>query len=104
MILMIFIGGMLFGYFVTLSQMPQRLVELIAEMNINRWAVLIGVCVAFFFSSMFMDEMPLTLITVQLTLPILLALNFDPVWFGVLMALLLCIPGGQGGLDSGACG
>ena len=91
MILMLLIGGALFGYFVTLSRVPDHLISAISEMNLNRWVVMIGLCIAFFIVSMFMDEIPLTLITVQLTFPIIVALRFDPIWFGVLMVLLICI-------------
>jgi C4-dicarboxylate transporter DctM subunit len=37
---------------------------------------------------MFMDELPLLLITLQLTFPLIVALKFDPIWFGVMSMLM----------------
>ncbi len=89
MIFMIIIGGSLFGYFITLSQVPQHMITAIGEMNLDRWLIIIGVSVAYFVVSMFMDEIALTIITVQVTYPLVVALGFDPIWFGVLMMMLI---------------
>ena len=89
MIFMILIGGMIFGYYMTLSGVPQKAIATITAMNINRWWVVIGITVAYFVVSMFMDEIPLVLITVQLAYPVVVALGFDPIWFGVLVMFML---------------
>jgi TRAP-type C4-dicarboxylate transport system permease large subunit len=38
---------------------------------------------------MFMDELPLLLLTLQLTFPLIVSLGFDPIWFGVLSMLMV---------------
>ena len=50
----------------------------VTAMDINRWLVIIGIIVAYFVVSMFMDEIPLMLITVQLAFPLVVALKFRP--------------------------
>jgi TRAP-type C4-dicarboxylate transport system permease large subunit len=40
---------------------------------------------------MFMDEIPLLLLTLQLTFPLIVRLGFDPIWFGVLSIMLVCM-------------
>jgi TRAP-type C4-dicarboxylate transport system permease large subunit len=40
---------------------------------------------------MFMDELPLLLLTLQLTFPLITALGFDPVWFGVMSMLMVAM-------------
>ena len=62
-----------------------------AEMNLNRWVVFIGIVVVYFVISMFMDEIPLLLLTLQLTFPLITALGFDPIWFGVLSMLMVAM-------------
>jgi TRAP-type C4-dicarboxylate transport system permease large subunit len=89
MIFIILIGGMIFGYYMTLSGVPQKIIAGIAAMDINRWWVIIGIIAAYFVVSMFMDEIPLVLITVQLAYPLVVALGFDPIWFGVLVIFML---------------
>ncbi len=85
MIFMILIGATVFGYYMTLSRIPQEVVTVVIAMDLNRWVVLIGIVVAYFVISMFMDEIPLLLLTLQLTFPLVTSLGFDPVWFGVVV-------------------
>lgn len=88
MIFLIFVGAMIFGYFLTLSRIPQTLVETIVSLNLNRWTVMIGIIVSYFVISMFMDELPLMLLTLPLTFPVVTSLGFDPVWYGVMTVLM----------------
>src|SRR5215471_533871 len=60
-------------------------------MNLNRWVVIIGIVVAYFVISMFMDEIPLLLLTLQLTFPLITSLGFDPIWFGVISMMMVAI-------------
>lgn len=89
MIFIIMIGANIFGYFMTMSQIPQQLVALVMEMNLNRWVIVIGIMVGYFVISMFMDEIPLLLLTLPLSFPLITAAGFDPVWFGVISVLLV---------------
>jgi tripartite ATP-independent transporter DctM subunit len=89
MIFMIIIGATIFGSYMALSRVPQQVVSVVAEMNLNRWVVIVGIVVAYFVVSMFMDEIPLLLLTLQLTFPLITNLGFDPIWFGVLSMMMV---------------
>ena len=89
MIFMILIGATIFGYYMAMSQIPQRVVAMVTAMDLNRWVVIIGIVVSYFVVSMFMDELPLLLLTLQLTVPLIVTLGFDPIWFGVLSMLMV---------------
>ena len=91
MIFMILIGATVFGYYMTLSRIPQEVVTIVIAMDLNRWVVLIGIVVAYFVISMFMDEIPLLLLTLQLTFPLVTSLGFDPVWFGVVSMMMVAM-------------
>jgi tripartite ATP-independent transporter DctM subunit len=91
MIFMILIGATIFGYYMALSRVPQQIVTVVIEMDLNRWVVIIGIVVAYFVISMFMDEIPLLLLTLQLTFPLITTLGFDPIWFGVLSMLMVAM-------------
>ena len=91
MIFMILIGGMLFGYYITLSQIPQQVIKIVIEMNVNRYIIMVGIIVGYFVISMFMDEIPLMLITLQLTFPLILLLKFDPIWYGVVTMMMIAM-------------
>jgi C4-dicarboxylate transporter, DctM subunit len=89
MIFFILIGGMVFGYYMTLSGLPQQIIASVTALHLNRWLIVIGIVVAYFVVSTIMDELPLILITVQLGFPLVVALGFDPIWFGVLTVMML---------------
>jgi C4-dicarboxylate transporter DctM subunit len=89
MIFMILIGATIFGYYMAMSQIPQHVVATVTALDLNRWVVLCGIVIAYFVVSMFMDELPLLLLTLQLTFPLIVSMGFDPVWFGVLSMLMV---------------
>jgi TRAP-type C4-dicarboxylate transport system permease large subunit len=91
MIFMILIGATIFGYYMTLSGIPQEIVRLVIEWNPNRWVVISGIIVGYFVVSMFMDELPLMLITLQVAFPLIVKLGFDPIWFGVITMIMIAM-------------
>lgn len=91
MVFMIIIGATIFGYFMTLSQVPRHIMAAVIAMNLNRWVIIAGIVVIYFVVSMFMDEIPLLLITLQLTFPLIVSLGFDPIWYGVMCVLMVCM-------------
>ncbi|GAA5147504.1 TRAP transporter large permease [Microbacterium pseudoresistens] len=91
LIFLIIIGAGVFGLYLTLSRLPQNLVAFITDAGVAPWLVILLICVGYLVLSMFMDENPLLLITLPLTFPLVLALGFDPIWFGVVTLLLAAI-------------
>jgi C4-dicarboxylate transporter, DctM subunit len=91
LIFMILIGATVFGYYMAMSNIPQEVVAGVTELNLNRWVVIVGIVVTYFVVSMFMDELPLLLLTLQLTFPLITSLGFDPVWFGVMSMLMVAM-------------
>ena len=89
MVFMIVIGGMIFGLFITQSGLPEKVILLVTDMNLNRWYVIIGIVVSYFIISMFMDEIPLMLIYVQVTFPLVIKLGFDPIWYGIITGMMI---------------
>ena len=91
MIFLIMIGANIFGYYMTMSRIPNHVVESVMAMNLNRWVIVIGIIVVYFLISMVMDEIPLLLITLPLTFPLVTSVGFDPVWFGVLSMMMVAM-------------
>jgi C4-dicarboxylate transporter DctM subunit len=89
MIFMIFIGANIFGNFIILSQVPQQIMAGVTHMNLNRWVIITGIIVVYFIVSMFMDEIPLLIITLMLTFQTIVSLGFDPIWYGVISMMMI---------------
>jgi C4-dicarboxylate transporter DctM subunit len=91
MIFLILIGATIFGYYMTLSRIPHEVVAYVTDLGLNRWVVLLGIIFVYFIVSMFMDEIPLLLLTLQLTFPLITSLGFDPIWFGVVSMMMVAM-------------
>jgi tripartite ATP-independent transporter DctM subunit len=88
MILMIILGAKIFGYFFTLTQVTQELVRLIASLPVSRYVVLTLILAIYFILGCIMDQVAILILTVPVILPVMQALGFDPVWFGVIVILM----------------
>ena len=89
MIFLIIIGAMIFSSFLGLAQIPMALADFIAGLEVNRYVVLAGIVFVFVLLGCVMDCYAIMLLTVPILYPVVLALQFDPIWFGVLMVIVL---------------
>jgi C4-dicarboxylate transporter DctM subunit len=87
MILLIFSSALLFGYVLTLLQVPQNLAELVATSQLPNWAVLTLVFALLFIMGMFMDIVSVILISTPILLPIVMGMGYNTLWFGIVMAI-----------------
>ncbi len=85
MIFLILMGAMIFGYFLTISQLPSAMAELATEMDVNRYVILIIILIVTLLLGCVMDSMAIILLTVPVFYPVIVHLNFDPIWFGILV-------------------
>lgn len=88
MIFLIMIGAYTFGYFLAVSQIPMTLAAYISEIAVNRYVILVLILVLYIFMGCLMDSLSMILLTVPIFFPVIQALGFDPIWFGVLMVLM----------------
>ncbi len=87
MIFAIMIGAMLFGYILTVLQIPQALMELVTKSEVNRWMVMIGINIVLLILGCILETVSIILITLPMLYPIIKALGFDPIWFNVIMLI-----------------
>src|SRR5215470_13759614 len=87
MILMIIAAAVLFGYMLTSLYLTQTLAQSIADMHVNRWALMGLINVFLLVCGFFIPPAAIILMTSPILLPIITAAGFDPVWFGVIMTI-----------------
>lgn len=88
MIFMIILGAKVFGYFVTLTQTTQALVATVEALHLAPWIVLVFVLALYFVLGCIMDQVAILILTVPILLPVMKALGYDPVWFGVIVIVM----------------
>jgi TRAP-type C4-dicarboxylate transport system permease large subunit len=87
MILLIFSSALLFGYVLTLLEVPQHLAEFVGRSNLPNWAVLTLLFALLFLMGMFMDIVSVILISTPILLPIVITMGYNTLWFGIVMAI-----------------
>jgi tripartite ATP-independent transporter DctM subunit len=91
MVFFIVIGADLFNYFMALSQMPMRLAAWLAHMQVAPVVVLWTIIVTYIILGALMDELAMILLTVPIFFPVVTAVGYDPIWFGVVIVVVVQI-------------
>lgn len=89
MIFFIICGALLFGHVITLLKIPQQLINYMSSFGLSPLVFIIFVCVLFIFLGDFLEVVSITLISLPILHPVLVALNVDLVWFGVVMCITM---------------
>src|SRR5271165_1951060 len=69
-VLTVLIGALLFGYFLTVTQTPQKVTVFLTGLGLGRYGVL-----------------ALIILTIPIIFPVIVQLGFDPIWFGVIIVM-----------------
>jgi len=83
----VLIGALLFGYFLTITQTPQQVTAFLTGLGVGRYGVLALIMVMYLVLGCLMDAMAMIILTVPIIFPVVTALGFDPVWFGVIIVM-----------------
>jgi len=84
MIFLIIAAAFLFSYFMGISRIPSNLSETIVGLDVPRWVILFGVLVLYIIAGMFIDMLAFAFLTLPVIFPVIKALGYDPIWFGVI--------------------
>jgi C4-dicarboxylate transporter DctM subunit len=87
MILLILVSALLFGYIMTRLMIPQQLVTLITEFSLPAWATFAFVVLFLLILGMVLDIVSVIVISTPILLPVITALGFHPIWFGVILII-----------------
>jgi tripartite ATP-independent transporter DctM subunit len=89
MVTAIMVGVSLLGYFVTLTGIPSLLANFVSSLDASRWVIFLVIVIFYLVLGMLMNIMPMILLTLPILFPTIKALGFDPIWFGVIMVILV---------------
>jgi tripartite ATP-independent transporter DctM subunit len=83
----ILIGALIFGYFLTITQVPQKLTGFLTGLGLGSYGVLVLIMLMYLVLGCIMDAMAMIILTIPIVFPVVKALGFDPVWFGVIIVM-----------------
>ena len=82
-------GVGILGAFLASTRLPFQLAELIVGMAVNRYIIFAAIVILYLLLGCVLNVIPIILLTMPAIFPTVLALNFDPIWFGVISVLLM---------------
>jgi len=89
LVFLILVGAHIFNPFLALTHIPGDLAELLVGLELPRVAVLAILIAAYIVLGMFLEGFAMLVLTLPIVHPIILALGYDPIWFGVVMVIVL---------------
>ncbi|MBB3713082.1 tripartite ATP-independent transporter DctM subunit [Limimaricola variabilis] len=88
MIGFIIIGALVFGYFLTLSQVTQTIIDTLVNSGIPHIGIIIMLVFIYLILGCFMDIIAMLILTVPVVYPLILQLGYDPIWFAVVTIVM----------------
>ncbi len=89
MMFMIIVGAKAFAQILAFTGVSNGLLEFTVGLSVSPLFTIIAIQIVVLFLGCFMDPVAIMMITLPIFVPVIHALGFDPVWFGVVMLLNL---------------
>jgi C4-dicarboxylate transporter DctM subunit len=83
----ILIGALIFGYFLTITQTPQKITAFLTGLGLGPYGVLVLIMLMYLVLGCIMDAMAMIILTIPIIFPVIKTLGFDPIWFGVIIVM-----------------
>jgi len=84
----ILVGAQIFGYFLAASKLPMELADFVTRIAVPNVMILVIILVIYLFLGCLMPAIPMLILTVPIFYPVITAMGYDPIWFGVIMVLM----------------
>jgi tripartite ATP-independent transporter DctM subunit len=83
----VLIGALLFGYFLTVTQTPQKVTEFLTGLGLGRYGILVLIMLMYLILGCLMDALAMIILTIPIIFPVMMHLGFDPIWFGIIIVM-----------------
>jgi tripartite ATP-independent transporter DctM subunit len=88
MVLVIVAGATVFGHFLAVTNIPTEIATWVGQLPLPREMVLAMILLVYLIGGCVIDALALIILTVPIFYPVILALKFDPIWFGSIIVLI----------------
>ena len=85
----VLIGAWVFSNFVNLAGLPEGLLALVTSLDLGPWVVMILIILIYLGLGCIFESMSMLLLTVPIFFPLITSLGFDPVWFGIVVVVVI---------------
>lgn len=88
MVMVIVAGAIIFGHFLALSQIPTDLAAWLSGLKVSGWVIIAFIIFFYLVAGCFVDALALVLLTTPIFFEVITELNYDPIWFGVIIVVV----------------
>jgi len=88
-VFLIIIGAFVFIPFMSLTELPGQLVTLLTSLPIGQVGILLIIIAVYIVLGMFLESIAMLVLTIPVVIPIAIGLNWDLIWFGVIIVVVL---------------
>lgn len=89
----LFVGVQIFNVFMSLSGVPAALATWVSSLPLSPYAVVWVIVGIYLILGCFIDTPPIMMLTIPLFAPVMTALGFDLIWFGVVSTVCIAMGG-----------
>jgi C4-dicarboxylate transporter DctM subunit len=89
MLFTIVIGASLFAGFLNFTELPSALRDFVTGLGAHPMVVIVAICLVYVILGTAMESLSMMLLTVPIFFPLVTALGFDPVWFGIIVVCVI---------------
>ena len=89
MLMFILVGVTMFDFFVTATRFPELFVDFVNDLNVSRYAIIWGIVLFLVLLGTVLEVIAIIFITTPFLFPLVQGLGFDPVWFGIVMVMVV---------------
>jgi len=88
MVMTIVAGAIIFGKFLAVTQVPANLALWLSGLILPGWAIMTLIILFYLVGGCFLDALALDILTIPIFYPVVLALGYDLIWFGVMIVVV----------------
>jgi len=89
LVLFLVAGASVFSYFLALSTIPMAVSSWMSSLEVSRYIILSIIIIIYLILGCFLDAVSMMVLTMPVIFPVVKALNFDPIWFGVICVIMM---------------
>jgi C4-dicarboxylate transporter, DctM subunit len=89
LIMAIIIGAYFLNVIVTSIGLPNQITAVVRSFDLTPLGILLVIIVFYLILGMFMETLSMVVATIPITTPIVVAAGYDPIWYGILVVLLM---------------
>ena len=89
MMFMVLIGALIFSNFINIAGLPSQLSDLLASVDLTPMMIFLCILALYLILGCVLESLSMMLLTLPIFFPIVQALGFDPVWFGIILVIVI---------------